>query len=69
MEIHSVDTEAVLVNKLRGEGDCGVGADVENPPDESVPPDFVPGGPVNIRLHSNWKQRSPSVRSSCHSSR
>ena len=45
VEIHNVDTEVEVYEKLRGDGDCGDEADVENPPDEDVPTGLYPGGP------------------------
>ena len=36
VELHNVDTEVEVYDNLRGGGDLGDEADVENPPDENV---------------------------------
>ena len=55
VELHNVDTEVEVYDNLRGEGDLGDEADVENPPDENVPTGLYPKGPVIHMFYSDKK--------------
>ena len=53
MELHNIDTEVEVYGNLRGGGDLGDEADVENPPDENVPTGLYPKGPVILVFYSD----------------
>ena len=56
VEIHNVDTEVKVYDKLSDEWDCGDEADVENPLDENLTFQLISRGPVIHVLYSYEKQ-------------